>query len=84
MTEPERWIRIDAAAAGLGLSVRQTERVARADGWKKTGGRPAFFALSDIRATHARRKREREQQDESEGTGEPRPRASDRRLPVSA
>jgi len=84
VSEDERWIRIDAAAAGLGVSVRQAYLIAQIDRWAKTGGRPAKFALSDVRATHARRKAEREARDESEDADPDRLRAGHRRLLVSA
>lgn len=84
MSEHEQWIRIDAAAVGLGVSVRQAYLIGTVDGWRKTGGRPALFALTDVRATYDRRKRDREAQEQSEGDDPTRARASDRRLLVSA
>ncbi|WP_133962097.1 hypothetical protein [Rathayibacter sp. PhB151] len=84
MPEPERWIRIDAAAAGLGVSIRQAYLIAQTDCWAKTGGRPAKFALSDVRATHARRKAEREARGESDDADPDRAGEADRRLLVSA
>ena len=84
MSEDERWISIDAAAAGLNVSVPRAYVIARVDGWAKTGGRPATYALSDVRATHARMKAERERRDESEGSAADRPRAEGTRLLVIA
>jgi hypothetical protein len=53
--ETERWIRIDAAAAGLDVGVKRAYQLADLDGWRRTGGKPTRYALSDVRATHRRR-----------------------------
>lgn len=58
MTDPERFILIDAAAVALGLSTAHAYRLARDDKWRRTRFRPYRYALADIRATRARRKAE--------------------------
>jgi hypothetical protein len=56
MNEPERYMHIDAAALALGVGTKRAYQLANQDNWRKTGGKPARYNLTDIRATRDRRK----------------------------